>query len=380
MHVRTRNTLLSLGFDTELIDVIAKHNHTVDALRSLPKPALAQCYTDDQIATIQTKIVRQPIPDEVTSRVIALASCTCCFCADGVTTRPFQIHHIEPYSKSQDNSEDNLLLVCPTHHAWLHNVGLGSAEQKHARRTWHSLVELAERYKEAGISFPFGSFVAVDFFGLPRASELIYEIRIYPPTAVAVSNHIIANSVIDNLLRDRFALLLGQSGDGKSTLAIGAAGQLAQKGWHIFRYRPPLADNRTAVTEILSFIQIAVRDSVLILDDVNTWMSPQDLEDVTAAVKGKAAVIATWTRALSGDDTRVETHFPKWIEIEWSKLAQYVMDFLRVNETEVVQALREMQDRYDTKKIGLGMFDESLLQRMSRYERTQRQLLNSSFC
>jgi hypothetical protein len=30
MHARTRNTLIGLGFDTVLIDAIARNNHTLD--------------------------------------------------------------------------------------------------------------------------------------------------------------------------------------------------------------------------------------------------------------------------------------------------------------------------------------------------------------
>jgi hypothetical protein len=349
------------------MDTIAGNNHTVDALRTLSKAALALCYSDAQITVIQAKIVRQPIPEEVIDRMIKRAGSTCCFCADGVTVRPYQIHHIEPYSKTQDHSEENLVLVCPNHHTWIHEVKVPTLQQKHARRGWQSLVALAERYKEAGLSFPFGSYVAVDYVGQPSAGELIHEIRIAPPTAISVSNHTVADTVLENLLRERFALLLGHSGDGKSTLAIGVTGRLAQQGWQIFRYRPPVGDNRLAITEILSFIDIAVRDSVLILDDVNAWMSTQDLEEVAAAVTEKAAVVATWTRALGGDDTRIEIHFPKWIGIEWSTLAPSVMEFLSANETEVVEALRTLQSPNDVRPIGLGMFDDSLGHRMRRY-------------
>ena len=73
MHARTRSTLLGLGFDTELIDAAAKNHHTVDALRTLSKAALAQSYTSAQIAIIQAKIVRQPIPEDTVTQILSAA-------------------------------------------------------------------------------------------------------------------------------------------------------------------------------------------------------------------------------------------------------------------------------------------------------------------
>src|SRR5262249_15596631 len=216
--------------------------------------------------------------------------------------------------------------------------------------------------------FPFGSFVNVDYVGQPSAVELIREIRITPPTAVSVSDHPVAEEVRERLLGERFALLLGRSGDGKTTLALGVAGQLARDGWQVFRYRPPTANSRLALQEILAFVAIAVKDSVLVLDDVNTWLTSHDLEEVAAAVSGKAAVIATWTRERGADDIRVETHLPKWISAEWSKVSASVMAFFAAHEAEVVSALRAMEDPPAVRRIGLDISSESLAIRMRRYE------------
>lgn len=369
MHPRTRNTLLGLGFDSELIDAIAKNHHTVDALRTLSKSALAQSYTSAQITVIQTKIVRQPIPEDMVTRVLNTAGSACCYCEDGLVVRPYQIHHVEPYSATQDHSEENLLAVCPNHHVWIHETKVSAAQQRHTRRKWHALVALAELYKAKGVGFPFGSFVSVDYVGHPSAVELIREIRVTPPTAVAVSGHPVADEVRGRVLNDRFALLLGRSGDGKTTLALGVAGQLARDRWHVFRYRPPTADNRLAFQEILGFIAIAAKDSVLVLDDANAWLTSNDLEEIAAVASGKAAVIATWTRERGGDDTRVETHLPNWVSAEWSKLSPSVMAFFVAHEVEVVHALRALEDPNATRRIGLGMFEEGLADRMRRYEK-----------
>ena len=63
MHGRTRNALLALGFDTDLIAKIDSHHHTVDALRSLSRPALLSAYTSEDVELIQDRIKRQPMPE-----------------------------------------------------------------------------------------------------------------------------------------------------------------------------------------------------------------------------------------------------------------------------------------------------------------------------
>lgn len=368
MQARTRNTLIGLGFDTDLIELIAKNNHTVDVLRSLSTAALKDKYSDEHVALIQAKIKRQPIPEETVTRVLAAAGGVCCYCEDGVATRPYQIHHIHPYAATQDHSEENLLVVCPTHHVVIHQVRIPAFSQRLARRKWQTLVSLADRYRGTGLSFPFGSFVAVDYDGQPSASELVREIRVAPPTALAVSKHSLALEVKQIVLRDGFALLLGRSGDGKSTLAVGVSGLLRHDGWMVFRYRPPDRDNRHALKEILEFIAVAARECVLILDDVNTYMSATDLEDVAAATSGKAAVIATWTRETGGEDTRVELHLPKWVSTDWPAISTHVISFLAAHEPEVVREVQAIEGNKSVWRVGLGMFEDNLIDRMKRYE------------
>jgi len=75
MHKKTYDSLLGLGFDTDIIARIDKHGHTLSALRNLSKRALAADYTENEIALIQEKIQRIPIPPDVVEAALA------CFCA-----------------------------------------------------------------------------------------------------------------------------------------------------------------------------------------------------------------------------------------------------------------------------------------------------------
>jgi predicted HNH restriction endonuclease len=113
MRGKTRNALLGYGLNTDLIEKIAQHNYTVESLRSATKPKLAETFTEDEIEIVKARIERAPVPDAIISEVVRKSGRCCAYCDDGNATRPYQIHHIIPYSETQDNSEANLLLVCP---------------------------------------------------------------------------------------------------------------------------------------------------------------------------------------------------------------------------------------------------------------------------
>ncbi|HWQ93483.1 MAG TPA: HNH endonuclease signature motif containing protein, partial [Clostridia bacterium] len=130
MHVKTRNALLGYGLASDLIEKIGDRGHTLTELRALSRQKLLGQYTSEEVDQIKARIERLPIAEEVIDLVMAKAGGSCCYCEDGNNSRPFQIHHINPFSETQDNSEDNLLLVCPTHHATIHANKIRSPEQK----------------------------------------------------------------------------------------------------------------------------------------------------------------------------------------------------------------------------------------------------------
>jgi hypothetical protein len=118
VHSKTRNALLALGFPTDLIEKINRNGHALGILKQFSYTGLRKYYNDEESKLINERIKRQPISDEVIEQLLKDSKEVCCYCADGVSTRPYQIHHIEPYHITQDNSEHNLVLVCPTHHGF----------------------------------------------------------------------------------------------------------------------------------------------------------------------------------------------------------------------------------------------------------------------
>lgn len=367
MHGRTRKTLLALGFDTDLIGKIAVLHHTVDALRSLSTPALIAFYAPDEVALIQDRIKRQPIPEEILDRVIEKADETCCFCADGNSARPYQIHHAEEYARTQDNSEDNLILVCPTHHQSIPKQ-LSPEEQKSFRHKWHAIVEIARAYRKSGLDFPFGLFVAKDFGLQPRPEELIDGYRLSNATALAVSDHDVAREGVA-LLRERGLLpIVGASGDGKTTLALGIAGFLWKEGFRLFQYQPPVTGRPLPLQDVLTFMQAADRPCILLLDDANRAFSETDLTQIGAATKRSVLVLATWTRDGLSEDPRAERHLLGWLLINWERLRSPVKAYLLANEPAIVAAIQRHQNPREPGGVGLGFLDVSLVRHINRYE------------
>jgi hypothetical protein len=371
MHGRTRNALLALGFDTDLIARIDSHHHTVDALRSLSKPALRAAYTPEEVELIQDRIKRQPIPEETLERVIEQADAACCFCADGNNARPFQIHHAVEYACTQDNSEDNLILVCPTHHQ---NVPkhLSAEEQKVVRRKWRAVVEIARAYRERGLDFPFGLFVAMDYGLQPSPEELIDGYRLSNATALAATPQELAEEGVA-LLRERGLLpIVGASGDGKTTLAIGIAGHLWKEGFRVFKYQPPVAGRPLPLQDVLSFMQTADYECVLLLDDANRCFSETDLTQIGAAAGRPVLVLATWTRDRLSEDPRPERHLTVWLLVNWERIRPCVKAFLLAYEATVVAAIQRQQDPRQLGRVGLGYMDVPLARHIERYEREAR--------
>ena len=136
----------------------------------------------------------------------------CCFCADGVNVRPFQLHHIIPHSATQDNSEENLLLVCPTHHVTIHKSLLSFEAQKVRRASWLSVVKLAQQFKGKGIAYPFGLFEPLTYDAPPEPAQLVQLGPVSPSTALLCLSPEMSVAAIASLDRTPFLAVFGGSG------------------------------------------------------------------------------------------------------------------------------------------------------------------------
>jgi len=371
MNERTRQALVTLSIPTDVIEKIGRQGHTLDSLRSLSGPQLRKFYAEDEAQLIELKIKRQPISDTVAEAILAASKGVCAYCDDGISTRPYQIHHIEPYSANQNNTEDNLVLVCPNHHAWIHKTGVAAESQKRRRREWCATAELGRAYTKRGIPFPYGIFEPIDYGGKPNIVEILFPIPPSPRTAVELSKHALGDEARQRLGTSNFLLLVGGSGAGKSTLALGIAGSFDAP---VFRYCRPPADTRGALTEVLTFVGTATRRCVLLLDDTNTWATASDLERVAGSASKDVYVLATWTGGRLDGDPTAELHvLGNRLVMHWEDVRSAACAALLEHEHEVVETLRRLRSD-DVERVGFGPLDRSLDWLLNRYGGTAKSI------
>ena len=230
-------------------------------------------------------------------------------------------------------------------------------------------MEIARAYRERGLDFPFGLFVAMDYGRQPRPKELIDGYRLSNATALAASYHELAEEGVV-LLRERGLLpIVGASGDGKTTLALGLAGHLWKEGFQVFNYQPPAAGRPLPLQDVLSFVQSADRPCVLLLDDANRAFSETDLTQIGAAAGRPVLVLATWTRDRLAEDPRPERHLRGWLLVNWERIRPSVKTFLLAHEATVVAAIQRHQDPREPGRVGLGYLDVPLARHIECYER-----------
>jgi hypothetical protein len=366
---RTRDSLLGRGLSTDLVEKVGHHGHTVGILRNYSRKALTQFYTEEEAEVIYRGVRRQPIPAEVLDRIRFLSHEVCCYCADGFSARPYQIHHIVEHAQTQDDSEENLMLVCPTHHAVIPLAGHSVEAQKQERRKWYALAEVARAYESRGLTFPLKSFAVLAYQNAPALAELFTFGPPSPSTARMISEHGLGTVAKARLLSTNFLLIAGASGAGKTTLATGVAGSAAS-GTRVFRYlRSSGQDNRAALTEILTFLNTAVEFCVLIVDDANFWLTKADIETVARSSSSTARVIVVATRATGNDETaEVDARFPSdRVFISWETVRPFVTALLKEHEPQVVAALQTRQHKPRGLRLGLGYLDEKLEYLIKRY-------------
>lgn len=366
---RTRDSLLVRGLPTDLVEKIGAYGHTISILKNFSRKTLTQFYTEEEAEAIYRGVHRQPIPTEVLDRIRLLSNEVCCYCADGVSTRPYQIHHIVEHAQTQDDSEENLMLVCPTHHAAIPQFGYSVEEQKQQRQKWYALAEVARAYESRGLAFPLKSFEVLAYGNKPDVAELFTFGPPSPSTARMISEHGLGTAARARLLSADFLLIAGASGAGKSTLAMGVAGSAAG-GVRVFRYlRSSGQDNRAALTEILTFLNTAVERCVLIVDDANLWLTNADIETIARASSPNARVIVVATRATGNDETaEVDARFPSdRVFVSWETVRPFVSAFLKEHEPQVVAPLQHRQHEPRGFRLGLGYLDEKLEYLIRRY-------------
>lgn len=177
-------------------------------------------------------------------------------------------------------------------------------------------------------------------------------------------------------------MIVGTSGSGKSTLALGVVGQFTTaEGRTVYRYQPPTGrPSREAVEELLQACA-ELKDCVILIDDINTWASADDIGRLAGAASRRVIVVTTIT-SQSGDETiRSEIHLStNRVDLNWEVLKSSVIQLFDEHEGEIVAWLRQHRPPDDGRLVGdeddlLGHSLDSLTRRYAEQSKTVWQFL-----
>lgn len=368
MRKDAENRLLELGFDTDLIAKVESKSLTLSSLKPLNNAALLKLgFTNDEADEIISKVKREPIPKDVLDEILKKSGEVCCYCADGNTTRPFHIHHIDEYHKSRDNSEDNLALVCPNDHANVHLKKITIDEQKAIKKAWENLWAIAEEYKAKGFNFPFGAFEIIDYSVKGSITDVFSFASPNGSVCLELAAGHLASHCLKTLQSENKLILVGGSGSGKTTLAKGIAGHF--KNSIVFKYVVSDKSSVEIAKEITQFLSLAQKELILIIDDANTKLKTEQIETVLKFANGKQKIILVNTRNTFISEGNLEQHFPNCVEhISWPALREVVVPLILENEAAVVDYLNEKDiNDHNGHKIGYGVLDHKLNQVAESY-------------
>ncbi len=115
-------TYLSYGVPQSFAKTLEEKGISKTTFDNTPKKILIEVHELDPIQVNLAKqlIKRKPIDDQVMQQLMENSSFCCCLCK---TPTPFIIHHIIDHAATQDNSYENLAILCLLHHDEAHKQG-----------------------------------------------------------------------------------------------------------------------------------------------------------------------------------------------------------------------------------------------------------------
>ncbi|WP_346237685.1 HNH endonuclease signature motif containing protein [Niabella insulamsoli] len=173
------STYLNYGIDIELSNKLKSLGLPKTTFEKTSYKNLLDKYklTEDEIRQIKNAITRQPIEPEVIDALLNNSNYTCCACR-GTKGDSYIIHHIVEHSKTQDNTYNNLAVLCPTCHDLAHRKGPGLTMKLtpnqivKAKKRWEKFVQSQNLERAART----GNIHEIDFINYPRILELYTEL------------------------------------------------------------------------------------------------------------------------------------------------------------------------------------------------------------
>ena len=176
MPLQKAERFLALGLDSQAAEQLLAKSFSPTSLRKASVGMLAALGLDEEA---KAKLKRPPIPPETLFRVLQKAKRICCICRTGGS--PIVVHHIVEWHVSNDHSENNLVVVCPTHHTLAHtkstmSQNLTPAMVRRHKAAWEEEVRIAAAHAVVGLSKVSGA--NWDYINLQRIFRLADTLQI----------------------------------------------------------------------------------------------------------------------------------------------------------------------------------------------------------
>jgi hypothetical protein len=177
LSVKSNKTVIALaarGFDLSLAKSLSSRGETLASLKSKPRDKLQELGIQDWLINKIHREGRPPIPGDTVRQLLLESERTCCLCKD--PSRSVVIHHIEEWSSSRSHAEENLVVLCLTHHDEAHmkkmlSLNLTAEDIRLEKSAWLKIV--SERNSAAALrnTSPLG-FATWDYFNHKRLLEV----------------------------------------------------------------------------------------------------------------------------------------------------------------------------------------------------------------
>lgn len=166
---------LNYGVPNNWIDNYRNKGLSITAFRSTSKKNLIGLYNipENEVDFVKDCLTREPIDEDTLQILLEKNNFACCICK-GTKSSSYIIHHIEEYSKTQNNNYSNLAVLCPNDHNEAHKQGISLTNKItakniiKAKENWEKQVE-KENVRKASIN---GDIHEADFLNYDRIMEL----------------------------------------------------------------------------------------------------------------------------------------------------------------------------------------------------------------
>jgi len=259
--------LLAVGLDSELARKLVRAGHTLSKLKSASKSKLSKKFESWEVSQIIEATKRNPIPTDAINKLVQESDWKCCICWDISKGTPVVIHHIVEHSKTRDDSYENLVVLCPNHHALAHTTWKISRHPLPPEL----LIQRKEEWIEAVADFKRGlrpapgkeptltnAFSQSDVEALEHFRSFIDRPAMHQPFNVEGNMHDFLTAITDVIRALNTGILKTREGD--EIIRTKPRSRLSNPGW-----RQKLDITASRFEELRTRFEIAVRDGEMIL-------------------------------------------------------------------------------------------------------------------